>query len=137
MNPFCCSTAHASSIVTVFMRSRMSSGTLGRPSGNRSPCQSGVYLITSSAVKKPCWAPALATLTAARTMHRPATHACLVLIMLTPNYWLCCGRLKPGCPRDLGLLRGFLIHLNSQARFLAGRNVTLLDDLAFLDPVLP
>src|SRR5205085_7590446 len=45
-------------------------GTLGRPSGNRSPCQSGVYLITSSEVKKPCCGCAVATVTAIRARHR-------------------------------------------------------------------
>src|SRR5689334_9057519 len=37
------------------MRSRMASGTLGRPSAKRSPFQSGVYLIRSSLVKMPGW----------------------------------------------------------------------------------
>ena len=48
-------TAQASSSVTFFMRSRMASGTFGRPSAKRSPFQSGVYLIRSSLVKIPGW----------------------------------------------------------------------------------
>src|ERR1041385_8329868 len=64
--------AHASSSVTRFIRSKMSSGTLGRPSGKRSPCQSGVYLITSSAVKNPCWASNVGTIAAINSRHKMA-----------------------------------------------------------------
>src|SRR6266498_3454994 len=139
MKPFCCSTAQASSRVTVFMRSRMSSGTFGRPSGKRSPCHSGVYLITSSGVKNPCCAAALGPIAAKKTADRAKIHASLVLfIVLDSNgVGLCSIRLKPACFRNLGLLRGFLVHFKPQARFVGRRDVTLLNDLAFLNPVLP
>src|SRR4029453_11381095 len=52
-NPAAVTTAHASSSVTLFIRSRMASGTLGRPSGNRSPFQSGVYSISCCFVSTP------------------------------------------------------------------------------------
>jgi hypothetical protein len=41
-------TDHASSRFTFFMRSRIESGTFGRPSGKRSPVHSEVRAITSS-----------------------------------------------------------------------------------------
>src|SRR5215469_12209900 len=69
---FCWSTAHASSSVTRFMRSKISSGTLGRPSGKRSPCQSGVYLTTSSRVKNPCCACVFCAVAAIRPRHKIA-----------------------------------------------------------------
>ncbi len=45
--------AHASSNVTDFMRCKIESGTFGRPSGKRSPFQSGVYWMSNSRVKMP------------------------------------------------------------------------------------
>src|SRR5688572_12470790 len=51
-------TAHASSRVTSFIRSRIASDTLGRPSAKRSPFQSGVYSISCSRVRTPGWAAA-------------------------------------------------------------------------------
>src|SRR5688572_16638079 len=45
--------AHASSTLTDFIRRRISSGTLGRPSGKRSPFHAGVKKINSSL--EICW----------------------------------------------------------------------------------
>src|SRR6185295_4232785 len=140
MKPFCWSTAHASSSVTRVMRSRMSSGTLGRPSAKRSPCQSGVYLITSSEVKKPCCALAPGTTTATRTNDKIAPEIRLSFLFITafaPKFSSGFVGFKPGRSRDLCFSSHLFVHLDPKAWFVSYRDITLLDDLSFLHPVLP
>src|SRR5262245_57614860 len=127
MKPFCCRTAHASSIVTVFMRSRMSSGTFGLPSAKRSPCHSGVYLITSSAVKNPCCAFALEMITVQITRQRTPTRTTLPFILLRSPFVLCRVWLKPACSRHLRLTRDLFLHLHSKPRLVTRCDVALLD----------
>src|SRR3954469_7383455 len=61
-------TAHASSSVTVFMRSRIASGTFGRPSGKRSPFQSGVYSTSCCLVSTPGCAHASGAMVSRKAM---------------------------------------------------------------------
>ena len=64
-NPLPRSTDQASSRLTFFMRSRMASGTFGRPSANRSPVHSDVRATTSSRVGVMLWAAPSAGATSA------------------------------------------------------------------------
>src|SRR5215467_3879246 len=140
MKPFCWSTAHASSSVTRFMRSRMSSGTLGRPSEKRSPCHSGVYLITSAEVKKPCCAPALGAADAIRARHKIAKGIRLDFVFIlasAPIFSSGFVGFKPGRSRDLGFSRHLFVHVDTKARLIGQGDVTLLDDFTFLHPVFP
>src|SRR5215469_6609912 len=140
MKLFCWSTAHASSSVTRFMRSKISSGTLGRPSGKRSPCQSGVYLTTSSRVKNPCCACAFCAVAAIRPRHKIAHGIWLSFFFMV---WFCSPFtsslvwFKPGGSRDWCFSRHFFIHLNADARLITHSDVAPLDDFAFLHPVPP
>src|SRR5919197_4636519 len=128
MKPFCWSTAHASSSVTRFIRSKISSGTLGRPSGKRSPCQSGVYLITSSEVKNPCCARAVGTTAAISPRHK-ITHGIrlsfLFIVPFAPIFLLGFVRFKPSCSRDLCLSSHLLVHLNPETWLVGHGYVTL------------
>src|SRR6185437_359637 len=140
MKLFCWSTAHASSSVTRFMRSKMSSGTLGRPSAKRSPCQSGVYLMTSSRVKNPCCALALCADTATRDRNKIANGirlSFLVIVLISLQFTSGFVRFKPGCSRNLCFSGDFFIHLNADAGLITHSDITLLDDFTFLHPVLP
>src|ERR1700733_7590678 len=142
MKPAFSTTAHASSSVTDFMRSRIASGTLGRPSGNLSPVQSGVYLITSSRVKNPCCARALrdtpniideqTTPTAARLSCRTNTCNCSTVPILSLFI-----RLEPGCSWNLYCLGHLFVHLHAQARLIQRSNLSLLNNLALLNKCLP
>src|SRR5215469_15760063 len=120
------------------MRSRIPSGTLGRPSGNLSPFQSGVYLITYSLVKNPCCAHSW-LLVAIRTIAPIVINVRFSLpLLINRPILLCSGiRLKPRCSFNLHLFRSFLVHLDAKARLVCYRNVSLLNDLAFLHKILP
>src|SRR5437868_5628280 len=140
MKPFCWSTAHASSSVTRFMRSRISSGTLGRPSAKRSPCQSGVYLITSSEVKNPCCALALGTIAATSTRDEITQEIRLsfrVMIAVAPIFSSRFVGFKPSRSRDLCFSSHLFIHLHPKAWLVRYADVSLLNDFTFLHPVLP
>src|SRR5690242_15517011 len=139
MKLFCWSTAQASSSVTRFMRSKMSSETLGRPSGKRSPCHSGVYLMTSSRVKNPCCANALGAVTAMRLKNRIAREKQFRLFFIVSFAPIFSGlaRFKPGCSRDLSFSGDFFVHFKPNAWLVRHCDVALLDDFAFLDPVFP
>src|SRR2546430_17684989 len=140
MKLFCWSTAHASSSVTRFMRSKISSGTLGRPSGKRTPCHSGVYLITSSRVENPCCAGAHGAVAAMRPRHRIARGIQFRLFFIVWFASLFSSGLawfKPGCSRNLCFSGDFFVHLNPNTWLVGHGDVALLDDFAFLDPVFP
>src|SRR5580658_2003434 len=133
------SVAQASSRVTFFMRSRMSSGTLGRPSGNLSPCQSGVYLITSSGVKNPCCAVrrgASATMIAPAKTHETNFRIFLPLRLVQFLNTSLLG-FEPRRPWNLGLLCNVFVHFHAQPRLVRWSDVTVHDDLALLHPIRP
>src|ERR1700677_97570 len=142
MKPAFSTTAHASSSVTDFMRSRIASGTFGRPSGNLSPVQSGVYLITSSRVKNPCCARALrdtpriievqTTPTDARLSCRTKKSNCSTAPILC-----LCIRLEPGCSWNFYCLGHLFVHLYAQARLIQGSHISFLNNLALLNKCLP
>src|SRR5512146_297526 len=129
------------------MRSRMESGTLGRPSGTRSPFQSGVYLMTSSRVKNPCCATAAGATEAATATNTTALSNVLPKPFpkrLPKQFIICflcsltsCVRFKPGCTGNLRPSCDFFVHFHTDARSIGHRDVALFDDLAFLHPSLP
>src|SRR5580704_43714 len=140
MKPAFSTTAQASSSVTDFIRSRIASGTFGRPSGNRSPCQSAVYLITSSGVKNPCCARAPRN--APKTIEEQTipTAACLnnrtyVSICATVSSFIT--RLEPRCSWNLYCLCYLFIHLHAEPGLIRRGHITLLNNLAFFDEGLP
>src|SRR6267154_2605969 len=135
MQPAFSTTAHASSSVTDFIRSRIESGTLGRPSGNRSPCQSGVYLITSSGVKNPCCAPAPGI--APNIIEEQTTAIPMRRITVFIGCILLFARLKPGCSWNLHRLSHLFVHLHPQPRLVRRSYITLLDNLTLFDKGLP
>src|ERR1700691_3179926 len=127
----------------------MESGTLGRPSGNLSPVQSGVYLITSSRVKNPCCARA------AREVNRHAPKIIDEHIVPTAARLNCRAnasnwsfnwstgpyplfiRLEPSCSWNLNGLGHLFVHLHAQARLIERGDVTFLNNLALFDKCLP
>src|SRR5450759_2339753 len=126
----CLITAQASSRVTVRMRFRTASGTLGRPSAKRSPCHSGVYLMSSSRVRIPGWENAgTASSTAPMMVGR---YVWFMAITLSQSRFL-----EPGRAGHLRLTRGVLVHFHTEARAFRKSDVPLLDDLALFDPVAP
>src|SRR5215469_8214077 len=125
------------------MRSRISSGTLGRPSGNLSPCQSGVYVITSSGVKNPS-CPMRGGVNASNRAPTaiPARILC-ILFSLSHSYELMKSftylflSFEPRRSRDLCLFGHFFVHLHAKARFVGWSDVPVHNDFAFLYPCLP
>src|ERR1700748_1835041 len=135
MKPAFSTTAQASSRVTDFIRSRIESGTLGRPSGKRSPCQSGVYLITSSGVKNPCCAEAPGN--APHIIEAQTTAIPMRRIIVFIGCFLLLARLKPRGSWDLHGLGDLFVHLHAEARLIRRSDIAFYDDLAFLDEGLP
>src|ERR1700733_9708669 len=135
MKPAFSTTAHASSRVTDFIRSRMESGTLGRPSGNRSPCQSGVYLITSSGVKNPCCARAPGI--APNIIEEQTTAIPTWRIHVFIGYILLFARLKPRCSWNLHCLGHLFVHLHAEPGLVRRGYIALLDNLTLFDKGLP
>src|SRR4051794_25394343 len=111
----------------------MSSGTLGRPSANRSPCQSGVYLITSSLVKNPsCAVRQGVNASKAAAPRTPAIILCMLFPLIDDVAEQLFFRFEPRCTGNLRLFCHFLVHLHTQAGPIRRSHVTIHDDFAFL-----
>src|SRR4051794_11210921 len=120
------------------MRSRMSSGTLGRPSGNLSPCQSGVYLMTSSDVKNPSWPERRgASARSAAPTRIPATNLCILDSPMDVAEEVLLFGLEPWCSGDLSFLCDFVVHLHTEAWPIGRSDITVDDDLAFFYKSFP
>src|SRR6266496_1881471 len=103
----------------------MLSATRGRPSGNRSPFHSGVYLMSNSLVRTPGWANA----DAESNVERQAASR-VVFMVFSSSF-------EPGRSGHLCFACGFLIHLDADAGALRHGDKSFLNDFAFLDPVPP
>src|ERR1035437_2013050 len=126
----CLITAQASSRVTVLMRFRTASGTLGRPSAKRSPWNSGVYLMSRSRGRIPGWENAgTASSTATMMVGR---YVWFMAITLSRSRFL-----EPGRARHLRFARGVIVHFHTQAGAFGKSDVPLLDDFALFDEVAP
>src|ERR1700744_5495801 len=104
----------------------MESGTLGRPSGNLSPCQSGVYLITSSRVKNACCARALRdapNIIDEQTTPTAARLSCRTNASICPCPFYLFIRLEPRCSWNLHGLGYLFVHLHAQTRFIQRSDV--------------
>src|SRR5581483_6352480 len=85
--PASCRTSHASSAVTDFSRCRMASGTLGLPSGKRSPCHSDVKATRCSFENRPNCAAAKTTLKKIKTVSRIVKRDRLFIRVSRHLYW--------------------------------------------------
>src|SRR5579883_3591012 len=109
------------------MRSRSASETLGRPSAKRSPFHSGVYLITSSFVKKPCCGYAAGESTMAAAIAKNTVRSMGSTLR----------GLEPAGTGHLRPARGLLIHLHADTGTVRDRDIALLDNFSFFHEAPP